>query len=364
VWKTFSDRFRKKSTRSIPGFRTGALLLGLVLLVMTAGCVTRQTPTRIETPGLPRPGAKVTLIEVGNATGQTFEVDVESLLRESMKEELIKQGISANGSSTASCLRLSLEITEYRPGSAFKRWVVPGYGATVLGVRGELLEPVSGTRIASVTHQRTISAGGLYTIGAWQYIFGWVARDIAKDLKVRIEKGGEFVVSATPRAEVVRAAVGPIENVKTICVKALDDRRTEVGRIGERKAAFGVDMGDVHFSRDVASFMKEALETELSAAGHRIVTESGDLAVTGELQSFWVRTETTPLYWDVIADAKIQLAIARGGERVQRGYAATAKKRTYVWPSASLLGQVVDQCVDDLMSKIRADTVWRDESTP
>jgi hypothetical protein len=185
-----------------------------------------------------------------------------------------------------------------------------------------------------------------------------MARDITKDLNVCIQKGPGFVVHATPRADVV-AVAGPAENAKTIQILAFNDKRPELGRIGERKAAFGVGMGDVHFSRDVALFMRETLETELSAAGHRMVATGGNLTVTGELLTFWVRTETTPLYWDVIADMEVALEIDGVHGKVRKVYAATGKKRTYAWPSTSLLGETIDQCLDQLMNKIRNDAVWR-----
>lgn len=356
--KTCSRDLLNAVRRRPLGLLTGGVPLGLAVLILATNCATRQTPTRTETAGLPRPGAKVALGKVTNATGQTFEVEVQSLLKEAMAEQLTQQDINAGAAPTATDFTLNLDITEYRPGNAFKRWLVPGYGATVLGVEGELLEVNSGSRVAIVTHKRTIAVGGLYTLGAWQYIFDWIARDITKDLKVRIERGGEFVVQATPRAEVV-VAVGPVENAKTIQITAFYDRRPEVGRIGERKAAFGVGMGDVYFSRDVALFMKEALETELSAAGHQIVSTGGDLTVKGELLTFWVHTETTPLYWDVIADIKVALEINGADGEVRRDYAATGKKRTYAWPSVSLLSDTIDRCLEKIMAEIRIDTVWQ-----
>jgi uncharacterized lipoprotein YajG len=334
------------------------LPLSLLVLLIAIGCATRQTPTRMEAARLPRPGAKVVLGSIRNVAGQTFEADVETLLKEAMAKELAHQAIAAGGSPTASDFILNLEIAEYRPGNAFKRWLIPGYGATVLGVRGELLESGNTKRVASISHQRTVAVGGLYTVGAWEYVFEWLARDIAKDLKVRIEKGGEFVVSATPRADIVQA-VGPVENAKTIQISAVDDRRAEAGRIGQRQAAFGVAMGDVYFSHDVPLFVKEALEVELAAAGHRIVVTGGDLKATGEVLTFWVRTETTPLYWDVVAEMKIALEISGVDGKVRTEYTATSKKRTYVWPTASVLGDTIDLCLDQLMSKIRTDPVWQ-----
>lgn len=80
------------------------------------------------------------------------------------------------------------------------------------------------------------------------------------------------------------------------------------------------------------------------------------------LAKFWLTTETTPLYWDVIAEVQLGLEIASvrpATTRVVRAYACKSSERTYVWPSADLLSRVLENCMTDLWSKVRSDDVWR-----
>lgn len=146
---------------------------------------------------LPKPGALVQLREVTNTSGQTFDVDVEGMLRQAMLAALQEERLEWTRQARPEHFALDLRITEYRPGNAFQRWVLPGYGSTVLAVEGAVKEAQTGAVAASFVHQRSVYWGGAYTIGAWKQIFDTVAGDIARDLKVRIERGGQFVVYLT-----------------------------------------------------------------------------------------------------------------------------------------------------------------------
>ena len=248
-----------------------------------------------------------------------------------------------------------------RPGNAFQRWLLPGWGSTVLAVRGTLRDQPSGKSAASIDYQRSVHFGGLYTVGAWETIFPSVAGDIAQDLKVKIERGGDFVVALTPRAE-QGPAPQPAENAPKIKVVAVTDGRPDRGRIGERTAAFGVSMGEVHLNRPVARALQEALVDDLLFAGYRVVESEQDMTVHGNVTKFWVHTDTTALYWDIVGEVQIALAIEPvmpGTQPVQRTYDCRAVERTYVWPSEGLMGKTLDRCLADMMERLRADPVWK-----
>jgi len=253
---------------------------------------------------------------------------------------------------------LNLNITDYRPGSAFKRWALPGWGATVLTVKGDLLERDGGQLAAQIEEQRTVAAGGFYTLGAEHFILNDVARDLANDFRVRIAKGGDLVLEAGSRADVV-TVVEPGPNARTVRLGDVSDGRADTGRIGERFAAFGVSMGDVYISRDVADYLRENLELELTAAGCCLSSTNADVNLACEVNKFWVTTKTTPLYWDVVAD--ISITVSRPDQTLpqQQVFSDTASKRTYVWPGASLCEQVLDQCLADLMKQFRESKVWQ-----
>jgi hypothetical protein len=138
-----------------------------------------------------------------NATGQTFtEIDVEKSLTEEMKRALAGEGIWADNTYTGNYLLLPCQIMDYSPGSAFKRWLMPGYGSTVLNVKCELHESGTDNVVGVAEARHTVDAGGGYTIGAWEYIFGKLSKDLAKEIKRMIqfpvyssadEKGAAFV---------------------------------------------------------------------------------------------------------------------------------------------------------------------------
>ncbi len=338
-------------------------LLVLLIFVPISGCVSVPGPTRIESDLLPRPGAKIVMGAVTAAKGVTFDVDAIGMLRQAMTAALSEAGIRSSDGQRD--FILDLEITDYRLGNAFKRWVLPGWGSTVLAVRGKLKDIREGKLAASIVHSRGVAAGGLFSIGAWERVFAMVAGDIAEDLIRKIEQGGKggggFVVSLPPWADRTVSVQPPAAPV-SIKIVAIDDRRAETSRIGERFAAFGVSMGDVYFSRGVPEFIQESLAAELGAMGHRVVDVGEDLDVKGEVSKFWVYTDTTPLYWDVIGEIRLKLSIQQtqaDTRPIARDYACKATDRTYFNPSEELLSDVLGKCLAELMGKIRSDSVWK-----
>jgi hypothetical protein len=329
--------------------------LALAMLLGAVGCAT-PTATRTESDLLPRPGARVAVGSVTNATSQSFDVDAPALLRDALASALAEEGLAPAGGPAA--FVLDLAITEYRPGNAFKRWLLPGYGSTILGVEGTLRDAVTGALAASVVHRRSVHAGGGYTIGAWKSVFGWVAADVAADLRVRIERGGEFVVSVTPRAE-QEAAAEPAADAVAVRVAEVVDARGERGRIGERQAAFGVSMGDVYLSRRVRDVVREAIADDLLAGGRRVVASGEDLVVTPTLRRFWVHTDTTPLYWDVVGEIEVDVEVsAQGSAPARQTFSCRQVERTWAWPTAALAGRVLDLCLGELGTKLRGDPIF------
>ncbi len=319
-------------------------------------------PTKTESSLLPKPGARVHLASVRNASGAQFEVDAERLLRDAMTAALKDEGLEQSLGTPGEHFALTLEIIEYRPGNAFKRWLIPGWGSTVLAVRGALRDPKTNELAASIDHERSVTAGGVFSIGAWERIFTYVADDLAKDLKTRIEKSGYFTIYLKPRAE-QNAAPQPATDAAKIKIASITDQRTDKARIGTREAEFGVSMGDVYLGRNAVAVIQEALSDDLLAGGYRVVEFDPDVTVQGTLLKFWVRTDTTALYWDLVSDIELQLTI-QGMNRapMHKGYSCHQSDRTYVWPSAKLMGQVLDACVAELMGKVRSDEVWKQAS--
>jgi uncharacterized lipoprotein YajG len=326
--------------------RSFVLLAGLML----ASCAAQRPQPLGETPALTTE-ARIEVGEIHAPTPFVEGVDTAALLGAALSTELGKRGILWAGQPGADRFTLASEIVHYEPGNAFKRWLLPGYGATVLTVRGSLTF-ADGGAAGAFEHGRGVYAGGLYSVGAWKSIFDQVAADIARDLDNRIRRRG-FTVSLPPWSshdvDVPQASRrGDFGSVH------VHDARSDRGRIGTREAAFGVAMGDVFFARDVEDFLGEAVADQLRAAGHAVGSERAPV-VSVEVAKFWLHTETTMLYWDVVGEVAIDVSV---GEDSAHRFDCRAVKRTYVWPSEALLGEVLDECLVDLMAELIGDPMW------
>lgn len=79
--------------------------------------------------------------------------------------------------------RLACEVTGFVEGSAVKRWVVPGWGSTVGQVSAMLTDDRTGEILIIARGNATVSAGGLYTIGADSYIVGTAVDNVVEQLR-------------------------------------------------------------------------------------------------------------------------------------------------------------------------------------
>lgn len=78
---------------------------------------------------------------------------------------------------------LTCDIERFQEGSAFKRWLAPGYGATQAEVVVMVWELPAQKVLATFRSEARVQAGGLYTIGADKYILGAAFDDIIRQLK-------------------------------------------------------------------------------------------------------------------------------------------------------------------------------------
>ena len=80
-------------------------------------------------------------------------------------------------------LVLTCDIERFEEGSAAKRWLMPGWGATQAEVVVMVWEKPDDKILATFRSEAAVKSGGLYTIGADQYIFGAAFDDILKQMK-------------------------------------------------------------------------------------------------------------------------------------------------------------------------------------
>ena len=157
----------------------------IILILFLGACGTAQHSVRVDDEQAFQPSTKVLVDKVTNKTGETFDIDVEQMLRDAMDSELKKENLLAHTSDTGA-VTMNLNIVEYSKGDAFKRWLMIGYGSTTLVIEATLLD-TDGNVDATAQVSRSVDAGGQFTIGAWEYIFDKVAADLISDLKAKTE---------------------------------------------------------------------------------------------------------------------------------------------------------------------------------
>ncbi|MGD2186420.1 MAG: DUF1566 domain-containing protein [Desulfobacterales bacterium] len=173
------------------------LVISLTLLSFW-GCANVQHQATFNKNYLPKEDVRIKVAKVVNDTGYKFDVDIERLLTNTLEEQLMEENL-LNLGKTEPNLFMESRIIGYRKGSAFKRWMMPGWGATELAIRCDLKDG-NNNLVGTAMSSREIVAGGLYTIGAWETIFNDVANDVAGDLKDQIVAQG-YVVKSKTRAQ-------------------------------------------------------------------------------------------------------------------------------------------------------------------
>lgn len=159
-------------------------LLYIFPLLLLVACGTVEHSVRVEDQQAFGVDTKILVGEVANKTGESFDIDIETMLRDAMVNELMKESLLGQQGSP-DVVSMNVNIIEYRKGDAFKRWLWPGYGSTVLVVEAILLD-AEGNVDATAQANRSVDAGGGYTTGAWKEVFEDVAADLVSDLKVNI----------------------------------------------------------------------------------------------------------------------------------------------------------------------------------
>ena len=109
------------------------LFSAVVLMNVLAGCGTQSKNVKLEEGYRAPSDTRIEVPPAKNTTGKSFaEIDVEKVLTEELGKALAEEGIFADNTYAGPHLLLPCRIAEYEPGDAFKRWLMPGYGSTVL----------------------------------------------------------------------------------------------------------------------------------------------------------------------------------------------------------------------------------------
>jgi hypothetical protein len=124
-----------------------------------------------------------------NDTEKTFEFDVAATLTEHLKSKLQEKGyrLSEDPARLDDVLVIKSSLVAYKPGSAFARWAIPGAGTTLCVVRNSLFDKRTGRLVGEMVTGRSVSAGGLFTVGADKWILEVTASAITDELDKRVK---------------------------------------------------------------------------------------------------------------------------------------------------------------------------------
>lgn len=168
--------------------RVGGLWLVVAVIITGAalqGCATQyagtQSAHQIQEPFVPTKPRAVRIEPCQDRTGSTGDRDLAAEATLTLTEKVKASKLFEV--TTEASLLLTCDIERFAEGSALKRWVWPGWGATQAGVVVMVWEIPGDKVLATLRSQSSVKSGGLYTIGADKYILSVAFEDIVKQLE-------------------------------------------------------------------------------------------------------------------------------------------------------------------------------------
>lgn len=113
-------------------------------------------------------------------------VDIGNMGTEKLREKVRESGLLVISDSAE--ILLTCDIERFIEGSAFKRWIMPGWGSTQGAVSVMLVRKDGYKVLANFKSQASVEAGGFYTLGAEEYILDSAFDEIVKQLREWLDK--------------------------------------------------------------------------------------------------------------------------------------------------------------------------------
>lgn len=161
----------------------------LLLLLVLGGCATAGKPMVQIEEGVSL--KRYIVFEVPlclNETGKSYDFNVTDELTKKVQFRLKDKGyLIEEGKVSGDTLIIKNSLMSYKPGSAFKRWLAPGAGTTHATVKTSLIDKKTGNVIGEMITDESISAGGLYSVGAYKQIFDVIAKGIVNEIDTRVK---------------------------------------------------------------------------------------------------------------------------------------------------------------------------------
>lgn|GEM_PF-6077631 len=153
----------------------------LLILVALLSCATQSADQYLK-PFDEKRFKTVRIEPCIDRTRLTISRDIGAEATHNLFEKILESGlfdIRPDGD-----LMLSCDVERFAEGSALKRWIRPGWGATKAKITVMVWEQPSQSVLAILSSIASVEAGGLYTIGADRYIIGVAINDIVNKIKI------------------------------------------------------------------------------------------------------------------------------------------------------------------------------------
>lgn len=159
-------------------------LLYFTILLCLAACSTGMPIVWIERDVSLAGLRTVEILPIVDETGKKRDFDVTATIRQEVVSNLENRGFAIEDGSRVrhNMIVVACKLISYEAGSALARWTAPGSGKTQCFVKCTLTDKESGKPLGEITANRTVAAGGLYTVGYERRILSEVSEDIASEL--------------------------------------------------------------------------------------------------------------------------------------------------------------------------------------
>ena len=118
-------------------------------------------------------------------------------------------------------------------------------------------------------------------------------------------------------------------------------------------------MGSVYNERPVFEIVTEAVKSEFTRNGYKIVQENEDFSVKGRIDQFWVKTplRMMGIFIDAVGEVTLTMEVSRPGQKVVNTlgpYNGRKVERTFI-PSPETFKQVLTGALMDTIREMSSD---------
>jgi len=156
-----------------------------------------------------------------------------------------------------------------------------------------------------------------------------------------------------------KASKGPLSAVRPlrVAVGEFKDIRPEQDKIGYKRNGFGVKTANIVTTKPVPEIIREAFVAELSKNGHGIATDKKDIALSGEITTFWFDYQMN--FWTIefMGTVAVNLTLTDG----KTGSALFSRQYQGHYNEKSMGGwtgtwqQVMNTAVERMMEEVSTD---------